>query len=315
MTQNDLNNKTTVNNASTDFHTINLLKYIPKLDKNQKLTNNKFHSIKDDKKLKIYTKNSYHKLVETKIKQNTASLIRAPDIRYLNNISIIKDSTLPTSKENNISHKKKSIPSKNSEFNSIDKLKTKSKKDPVIAFFNRNFYSCEVPISKKILDSRKTLDYYLKDNEAKDKFKQLLKIKRGSYSKRAKSLIMKQNSYKKYDIKKSLMLNDFRVYNRIHQVVRFWSRFVNYACPIFQVQKFTLNSQKYRDENRNNNNSSMENLNKICLNDKNVKLPKLYTNSSKIFKTGEIKENKFFRRNKSKIDRNSFKHLKLNEEK
>ena len=61
MTQNELNNKIAINNSSTDFHTINLLKYIPKFEKNQKFTNNKFNSIKEDKKLRITPKKSNNK--------------------------------------------------------------------------------------------------------------------------------------------------------------------------------------------------------------------------------------------------------------
>lgn len=124
-------------------------------------------------------------------------------------------------------------------------------------------------------------------------------MQRSSNKLKSRNLNLRQNPYKKYDIKESLMLDDFRVYNRIHQVVRFWSRFINYACPIFQVQKFNLNSQKLKDENKTNSNSSMDNYNKNNFNYKNVKLPKLYTNSSKIFKFSETKDNKFLRRNKS----------------
>ena len=41
------------------------------------------------------------------------------------------------------------------------------------------------------------------------------------------------------------LLNDFHMYDKIHKVVRFWSKFINYACPIFQVQKLQLNLCKY----------------------------------------------------------------------
>ena len=320
MTQNELNSKTLQDNASTNFHTINLLQLIPKMEQNKKFTNFKFNSIKVDKGVGLSKKNSLNKNTKNNIKQNTTSLIYSPNIKFLNNISVIKDSTTPTSKENNnnniIPNKNNNPPIKKDEICLVDEFKAKSHKDPVIAFFNRNFYSCEVPVSKKIIDNQKILDYYLKDKENKEKIKQLLKINKSSSNNKYKirNLNLKQNSYKKYDIKNSLMLNDFRVYNRIHQVVRFWSKFINYACPIFQVQKFTLNSQKYKDEN-NNASYSMDNFNKSCFYDKNIKLPKLYTNSSKIFKIGEIKDNKFFRRNKSTIDSNSFGNLEIKEDK
>ena len=306
MTQNELKNTTPIDNASTNFHSIKHLKIIPKVEKNKKLTNNKFHSIEEDKKIGHYKKNTLlntlNKNEKTKIKQNTTSLIYNADIRYLNNISIIKEPPPQNLKENNITTIEKSKSSIKNEFSAIkEKQKIKSYKDPVIAFFNRNFYCCEIPVSKKIIDNQKILDYYLKDNENKEKIKLLLRMQRSCNKLKSRNFNLRQNPYKKYDIKESLMLDDFRVYNRIHQVVRFWSRFINYACPIFQVQKFNLNSQKLKDENKTNSNSSMDNYNKNNFNYKNVKLPKLYTNSSKIFKFNETKDNKFLRRNKSTI--------------
>ena len=305
MIQNELNNKISEENISTNNHTINLLKLIPKLEKNQRYICN---TNKVNKKIGLSKKNTLIN-EKIKIKQNTTSLIHIPNqtTKYLNNISIIKDSSPLNSKRNNKLANKKDNPSDKNDFSSLVECKVKSHKDPVIAFFNRNFYSCEVPTSKKILENQKILDYYIKDKETKEKYKQLLKAKHSSLNnKNKKTLNLKQNSYKKNDIKQSLMLNDFRLYNRIHQVVRFWNKFINYACPIFQVQKFSLNSQKYKNEN-NNISSSMDNFNKSCFQDKNIKLPKLYTNSSKIFKNSEIKENKFYRRNKSTVDIKIFK--------
>ncbi len=159
-------------------------------------------------------------------------------------------------------------------------------------------------MSKKISDNQKILDYYLKDKETKEKYKQLLilkKLEANNNKNRIRNINSKNNSYKKNDIKQSLMLDDFRLYNRIHRVVRFWSRFINYACPIFQVQKFALNSQRLKNERNLNLNHSMENLNQN-FKEKINKLPKLYTNSSKVFKIGENKEYKFFPRSRSNLD-------------
>ena len=55
--------------------------------------------------------------------------------------------------------------------------------------------------------------------------------------------------------------------------------------------------------------------NKSFFHDNNVKLPKLYTNSSKMFGIGEIKDKKFFRRNRSTINSDPFKNIKINEDK
>ena len=104
---------------------------------------------------------------------------------------------------------------------------------------------------------------------------------------------------KKYDIKKSLRLNDFRIYNKIHKVMRFWGKLANYACPIFQVQKFSLSSQKYKE---NKIKFSLENLNKSDLAEKNFKLPVLYTNSSNTI--NRLNERKRYIFAKSKSDLN-----------
>ena len=310
MNQKELNSKNiTMGKDSTNFHIINLLTLFPKL--NQKTTLNKFQTSKVDKKIGLSKKNSLNKnnnSEKIKIKQNTTSLIHSPNYKFLNNISTIKDCPAPDT------NTKKRSPNKNNNkmqvknnLNSIEEFKGNIHKDPVIAFFNRNFYCCEVPVSKKISDNQKILDYYLKDKETKEKYKQLLRLKKfeANFKNRARNINLKQNSYKKKDIKQSLMLDDFRLYNRIHKVVRFWNRFINYACPIFQVQKFALNSQKLKNDKNLNMSHSVEILNK-SFQGKNTKLPKLYTNSSKVFKMGEIKENKFLRRSQSTLDINDF---------
>ena len=202
----------------------------------------------------------------------------------------------------------------------INKINLKSltikrpKRDDVQAFFNRNFYSCEIPVPKKIVDSQKILDYYIKDKENKEKYKQLLKLNRNKKNydnkmKMAKNInitkivnnnIVNNKIKYKNNIKKSLMLNDFQMYDKIHRVVRFWGKFINYACPIFQVQKFKLNGFKYRSKSDIANNQKEEN-NKIG--STYMKLPNLYTNSSKIYRSSTIHynnhSNKFNKKNLS----------------
>lgn len=194
----------------------------------------------------------------------------------------------------------------------------KPKKDEVQSYFNRNFYSCEVPVPKKVIENQKILDYYIKNNEIKEKYKQLLKINRNKIinerkikstkninsKKIIKNYIVKNKIKTKNNIKKSLMLNDFQIYDKIHRVVRFWGKFIDYTYPLFKVEKFKLNGAKYRNKSDNSNNKKEENEH-----DKNktkntyIKLPNLYTNSSKIFKRSEIyynnHSNNFNRRNLS----------------
>ena len=320
MNHTELNNKITTTNASTNFHTVNLSKLVTNLeDKNQKFINNKFANITNDHKNHIPEKTStnLNNINNNKLKINSTFLIPNANNRHLNNISIIKDvegsavNIKPNVKP--ISTKKKPVLKRN--LSLIEDLKTKSNKDPVIAFFNRNFYSCEIPVPKKISDSQKILDYYLKDKETKEKYKLLLRLNKYSSNNkyRMKSLNLEKNTFKKNDIKKSLMLDNFKIYNRIHQIVRFWSKFINYACPIFQVQKFTLNSLKYKNDNNNNNdeNGYDDYSNKNNSQNKIIKLPKLYTNSSKVFKIGKTKQKKFLRRNRSLDFDNSSNYIKL----
>ena len=58
------------------------------------------------------------------------------------------------------------------------------------------------------------------------------------------------NGEKKKDIKTSLILDDYSLYNKIHRIVRFWGKFTNYACPIFQVQKANLNLEKPKKDKK-----------------------------------------------------------------
>ena len=283
------------NNSIIKENNHNTSKIMPKQMKKSELINVDFN---DNIKIKekCISKNNTSKQT---IKQCTSPLIHD---NYINNLFFIPNSCDPSSKTNNISTKYKKLKFLKNSFNYNDnenKVKMKPYKDPVIAFFNRDFYCCEVPISKKIVDNQKILNYYLKDKENKEKYKQLLKLKKMSFDNRHINKSPDLRNEKKYDIKQSLMLNDFRLYNRIHKVVRFWNKFINYACPIFQVQKFTINSQKFH-KNENGINSSMDNLNN------NIRLPKLYTNSSRIFNSRLIHKNKFLKKSNSTIDSRTF---------
>ena len=270
------------------------LNILPKQMKKSKLT---YIDFNDNIKIKekYISKNNTSKQT---IKQSTSPLIHNDN--FLNNLFFIHNLLIPSSKTNNISTNYKKLKlSKNSFKDNENKEKMKQYKDPVIAFFNRDFYCCEVPISKKIVDNQKILDYYLKDKENKEKYKQFLKLNKMPFDNRHMNKSLNLRNEKKYDIKQSLMLNDFRLYNRIHKVVRFWNKFINYACPIFQVQKFTINSQKFH-KNESGVNSSMDNLNN------NIRLPKLYTNSSRVFNNKLIHKNKFLKKSKSVIDSRTF---------
>ena len=185
--------------------------------------------------------------------------------------------------------------------------------DRIFAYFNRDFYECEVPKSKKIEVNQDILNYYIKEKERKDKYKRLkyekLMLKKNKIMNKFNKKKYQPMSEKKYDIKNSLRLNDFSIYNKIHKVVRFWGKFANYACPIFQVQKFSLSNQKY---NENKIKFSQENLNKSDLNDKNIKLPILYTNSSNTINRLNIRKHFNLFKNKSDLNLSEINYISNN---
>ena len=283
MTQSEIKCKDFGTGGLGKFNTLNLPSYIQRGSK-MKHKNNKLNTTKSSKDL------SSSIMIIKKISKNSCN-------RNNKSISIDKDSTTSMYDSNNNSKKKDSY-TKN-KHSKIINLKARVVKDPVIAFFNRNFYCCEIPVPKKITDNQKILDYYLKDKKEKKNYLQKYNKYMALNKNRSKSYNLNQNSYKKSDIKDSLMLDNFKIYNRIHQVVRFWSKLINYACPIFQVQKINLSSLKYKKQKKDDNSINYEEpCNKSSSQEKISKLPRLYTNSSKVFLSG-LKKDKFLRKNNS----------------
>ena len=276
MTQSKINFNENETNGLAKLNNINLSTFIHPYGKIS-------HTIN---KSNTKTSNDYN--------NSTMAVNKNNNIKHINYFSFDKDFTMPIYETNKTKLKDSMI---KYNFNKMINLKARANKDPVVAFFNRNFYSCEVPIPKKIADNQKILGYYLKDKEAKEKN---LKFNKFTNKNRSKSLELNSNSYKRYDIKNSLMLDNFSLYNRIHQVVRFWSKFINYACPIFQVQKFNLNSLKYKNAKKGLNMNRREDSG--CKSSSIVKiskLPRLYTNSSKVFNHLNSEKDKFLRKNNS----------------
>ena len=78
-------------------------------------------------------------------------------------------------------------------------------------------------------------------------------------------------------IENSLFGNNTKVYDKINQIVRFWGNLCNYVYPIIKTEKFK--EEKKRIKNKNEN---LLQKNNLILNNnyQNVKLPKLFTNSS-----------------------------------
>ena len=76
---------------------------------------------------------------------------------------------------------------------------------------------------------------------------------------------------KRSKLNKSLILNNMNIYNHLVKVCRFWGCFSNYVYPIIIHDKYKIKKKK----NNNNENN-------------NIKLPQLYTNSSKKFNIKKV---------------------------
>ena len=291
----------TSDNKKKKVHYINLLKLIPKVKENKKFefrqsyikTRNikyfDFPKLKNREKCENEEANSLNKISQIILNSPNKNLNNSFSVSKLHTKQYLKDIQFTNHKIANQNKTNKAY-------------KNNLKKDSILAFFNRNFYENDVQISKKTELNQKILNYYLKDKEYRDKIQQQkledLMKKNNKYE--AQKLKMKILNEKKNDIKNSLILNDFRIYNRIQKVVRFWGKFTNYACPIFQVKKFSFENQKY---NNNKNNFSFENINQNNSNEKKFnKLPVLYTNSSRTIDNLSDKKLKLLGKNKSDLD-------------
>jgi len=87
-------------------------------------------------------------------------------------------------------------------------------------------------------------------------------------------LIENLKDAKRSKLNKSLIGNNMYIYNYLVKVCRFWGSFSNYVYPIIIHDKYKIKNNK-----KNNKNND-------------IKLPQLYTNSSKKFK--KFKINKSF---------------------
>lgn len=287
----------TSDNQKERVHYINLLKLIPKIKQTKKF---KY-------KQPIFKTRNF-KLFDINItpKHNENEENKPNDkVTIINMEQLYKSSTtksVGTQMTNNTSNINsiKTTNFKNTEKLNSDENDKNIYSDRIFAFFNRNFYECELPTSKKIELNQNILNYYIQEKEQKEKFRrlkyeELMSRKNKFFSKKNFKPVLE----KKYDIKKSLRLNDFRIYNKIHKVMRFWGKLANYACPIFQVQKFSLSSQKYKE---NKIKFSLENLNKSDLAEKNIKLPVLYTNSSNTINRLNERKRYIFAKSKSNLN-------------
>ena len=79
-------------------------------------------------------------------------------------------------------------------------------------------------------------------------------------------------------IENSLYGNNTKIYDKINRVVRFWGNLCNYVYPIIKSEKF-----KKEKKIIENNKINLLEKNNLILNkiNQNIKLPKLFTNSSK----------------------------------
>ena len=297
----------TSDNQKKNVHYINLLKSIPKVKSEKKFkykqpifksrnakmfyfqkTQNESKNENDDS----HTSNKISNINMSTLNQNGLKTSLSTKINTKLNINDIQ----MTNTKNNYLYK-----------NHKQKSNKNLHKDRVFAFFNRNFYESDIPISKKTELNQKILNYFLQDKEHKEKMQRLrleeIMTKKNRYN-TLKNILSSQT---KRDIKQSLILNDFSIYHKIHKVVRFWGKFANYACPIFQVQKFSLSSKSYKEEKLNfssDNDFNKINSNQKINSEKNVRLPVLYTNSTKTIEKLGKQRLKFISKNRSDLDIN-----------
>lgn len=300
----------TSSNQKQNVHYINLLKLVPKMKSEKKYKYKQpifksrnikiFFSIKTNNESK---KDNDESQVTDKISQIDMSSFNNNSLKT--SLSQKKYQKIET---NNIQTKNKNdYPyNNNTQTSKEDKNLTN---DRVFSFFNRHFYDSEIPLSKKTELNQKILNYYLQDKENKEK------LQRSKFEKFMSKKYRHNNhknmsifNQKKNDIKTSLILNDFSMYHKIHRIVRFWGKFTNYVCPLFQVQKFSLSNKKKKEEKMNfsweNNNSDKIYLRDKKYLDKNIRLPVLYTNSSRTIEKLGIKKNKTMAKNRSDLDLN-----------
>jgi len=102
-------------------------------------------------------------------------------------------------------------------------------------------------------------------------------------------------NYKNYlnnqrDIESSLIGSNTNLYQRIQKIVRFWGTVCNYSFPKFQLQKLNLQTR----------NLHFKNFRK-SISQSNIKLPKLYTNSS-IVRRNDLENSDYENFNKNVFD-------------
>ena len=281
----------TLSNQKKNVHYINLQKLVPKVKQI-----NKFRYIPPIFKSRNISFNYSEKNEDESKKENNKNenmkKITLINMSALDNLYSEKD-IYKRNNSNLIDNDKKTgnVTIKNIKKINIQKKDNELIKDSVYAFFSRNFYDNEIPISKKIELNQKVLNYYLQDKDKREKYKRS-KLEDMMYKKyryvNLKKLLDKE---KKNDIKTSLILDDYSLYNKIHRIVRFWGKFTNYACPIFQVQKANLNLEKPKKDKKK---YLFQNdfIKKNC-SAKHFKLPVLYTNSTRTMDKFENKKFKF----------------------
>ena len=288
----------TSDNQKNGVRCINLLKLIPKIKENK----NKFRykqPIFKTRNISLFDINST--LKKTNHNENEEKK-KNDNITLINMEKLAKGPTKSIGTQMEDTLNINSIQTNFRNYNSDENNKILNN-DRIYAYFNRDFYECEVPKSKKIEENQDILNYYIREKEQKEKYKRLnyekLILKKNKILNKLNKKKYQPMLLKKYDIKNSLRLNDFSIYDKIHKVVRFWGKFANYACPIFQVQRFSLSNQKY---NENKIKFSQDNLNKNDLSDKNLKLPILYTNSSNTINRSNIRKHFNLFKNKSDLN-------------
>ena len=171
------------------------------------------------------------------------------NIINLSNKSTLQEYSHRKNNSNSFSLKESTISENKKPFNEFfDSMNENKKKDIIENIMLKKYYWCELP--NKIKQTNPVILEQYEQNKKKNP-----KL-----------------------IENSLYGNNTKIYDKINRVVRFWGNLCNYVYPIIKSEKFK--KEKKLIENNKINLLEKNNLilNKI---NQNIKLPKLFTNSSK----------------------------------
>ena len=160
----------TSDNQKERVHYINLLKLIPKIKQTKKFKYKQpIFKTRNFKLFDINITPKHNENEENKPNDKVTIINMEQLYKSSTTKSVGTQMTSNTSNINSI----KTTNFKNTEKLNSDENDKNIYSDRIFAFFNRNFYECELPTSKKIELNQNILNYYIQEKEQKEKFRRL----------------------------------------------------------------------------------------------------------------------------------------------